>query len=154
MNSPDISLVVVARGPNGRFGVLRQAGLPFAVTLERTWDDATAPGGQRVVVPVGISHCRRSWFMRGNYSTFEIIVPGHTEVKFHILNVESQSEACIGVGESYTQFFPTPGSPLLGPGIADSNRGFNEFMRRTQGLDAFDLNVIEAPQIDIVARLP
>lgn len=119
---------------------MRQDRVPFAVTLERTFDDGK--GGQRVVIPMGASVCRRDFYHKGGYETFQIIVPGHDRVLFHKLNVETQSEACIGVGESFEVF--NSGS-LTGPGIANSGAGFAEFMRRTAGLKEFNLFITGDP---------
>lgn len=137
---PGFSIVIVATLPSGRYGVFRHDGIPFAVTLERTFEDPAAPNGQRVVVPVAVSKCIPTFYMKGNYPTFEILVAGHDRVLFHILNVETQSEACIGVGESFVEFDE---AKLKGPGIAQSAPGFAEFMRKARGLASFDLTVID-----------
>ena len=120
---------------DGAFGVLLFKGVPFAVTLERTFD--TSDGKQRIVVPEGMSACRRGRYNEGGYDTFEIIVPGHTEVKFHKGNVELHSEGCILVAESFS---------VLGgkPGVALSAEGFTEFMKKLAGYDDFVMEVVTA----------
>jgi hypothetical protein len=135
----DFSLVRVARIDHGAFGVLRFNHIPFAVTLERTFD---APGGgQRVVVPTGVVQCRRSHYFKGGYETFELIVPGHDRVLFHKANVETELKACIAVAESFADLDPAPGLQL--PGVADSRGGFSEFMRLAAGRQQFPLKVTE-----------
>lgn len=143
---PGFSVVIVARAPSGRYGVFRQDGIPFAVTLERTFDDGA--GGQRCVIPSpGVVHCVRDHYNKGGYVTFQLLVEGHDRVLFHILNVETQSEACMGIGESFATFNDAA-KGLIGPGIAQSGEGFAEFMRRTAGLQAFDLTMLEAEAFD------
>jgi hypothetical protein len=125
------------------FGVLRHAGIPFAVTLERTY--AKGPtgvgsgqaGDQLVKIPAGVHRCTRGYFIKGNHRTYEITVPGHTRILFHRGNLEADSEGCVLVGERFHQF-------TGGPGIASSIEGFQEFMDLAAGRPAFDLDVIEA----------
>lgn len=137
---PGFSVVIVATLPSGRYGVMRWDSTPFAVTLERTFDDQRAPGGQRVVIPYGPVPCVRDFYHAGGYETFELKVSGHSRVLFHKLNVETQSEACMGIGESFVEFNE---AKLKGPGIGQSGAGFDEFMRRAAGMKAFTLTVLE-----------
>jgi len=123
--------------PQGAFGMLLHQGTPFAVTLERTFD--IGAGGQRVVVPDGVSLCKLDYYHKGKYPTYEIQVEGHDRVLFHKLNLEEESQACIGVGESFHDFDPAQG--LQKPGIADSRGGFSEFMTLSSGVPQFELYV-------------
>jgi hypothetical protein len=125
-----IELVRVAVHDAGAFGVLLQDGLPFALSLERTF-------GDEVVIPPGEYPCRRTTFHRGQYKTWEIIVPGHDRVLFHIGNVENDSRGCVLVG---LQFGKVDGQP----GVLLSRLGFLEFMRRTPRGRQFQLTVREA----------
>jgi len=131
----------VAVRPDGAFGVLLHDGLPFAVTLERTYP--TLSSGEAAVlsrtpkIPVGVHRCTRSFFHRGGYSTFEVHVPGHSRLLFHRGNTEKDSEGCILVAESF-------GELGAEPAILESVMGFAEFMRRASSVGTeFQLVVTE-----------
>ncbi len=126
-------LVRVAVLPEGAFGVLKHAGLPFAVTLERTYP--FAGGLQMTKIPIGRHRCVPTWFLRGAYRTFEILAEGHTRLLFHRGNLEADTDGCVLVAESFGLLQGTPG-------ILDSSNGFAEFMRLA-GDQAFDLAVGE-----------
>jgi len=117
----------------GAFGVLLKNNIPFAVTLERTfeWND---PDGYRVVVPTGMVLCNLSKYYKGGYPTYELQIEGHSRVLFHKGNKEEHSRGCILVAESFHNF----GSQ---PGIANSAGGFKEFMVLTGDVPAFNLEV-------------
>lgn len=114
---------------DGAFGVLMQNGVPFAVTLERTYDP-----GNTVKIGNGFHECRRSRYAKGGYDTFEIAVPGHSRILFHKGNTELHSEGCVLVAESFAVFGDKPG-------VAMSADGFAEFMKRATGVDSFTLEV-------------
>jgi Family of unknown function (DUF5675) len=119
-----LAVKTVAIREDGCFGVLLWDGRPFAVSLERTFDDL------RPVIQAGIHRCTRSFYNKGQYPTFEIEVPGHTRVLFHKGNVEMHSEACVLVAESF--------GVLKGvTAVLDSSGGFSEFMELTRGLNEF-----------------
>ena len=120
----------VAILPDGAFGVLLQDGIPFAVTLERTYDP-----GNTIKIGNGLHECRRSRYAKGGYDTFEIAVPGHSRILLHKGNTELHSEGCVLVAESYA---------VMGdkPGVAFSAEGFSEFMKRASGVDSFTLEVL------------
>ncbi len=107
------------------------AGVPFAVTLERTFGLEN-----RVVVPSGISRCFKTHYNKGGYDTFEIAVPGHFRVLFHTLNLEEQSEGCIGIGEFFDIFNGKPG-------IAASRKAFEEFWSKYGHFSEIQLEVKE-----------
>lgn len=113
----------------GAFGVIMKSGIPFAVTLERTFEP-----DNRIVVPYGIVLCERSRYYKGGYPTYELQVAGHSRVLFHKGNKEDHSRGCILVAESYHVFGNQPG-------IANSAGGFREFMRLTGGVEAFNIEV-------------
>ena len=123
-----LTLVTVAMRADGCFSAALWDGRPFAVTLEKTFDDG------RPIVGAGIYQCVRGYFYRGRYPTFEILVEGHTEVKFHKANVEADLDGCVGVAKSF--------SALGGAtAIADSAGGFAELMGLARGLDGFEMEV-------------
>jgi len=123
-----MELKTVVIREDGCFGVLLHDGRPFAVTLERTFEDL------KTVIRAGKYDCVRSFYHKGGYETFEIIVPGHSRVLFHKLNLETESEACVGIGESFGQLHGLTA-------ILDSRGGFSEFMVLTADVKAFVLEV-------------
>lgn len=123
-----LEIVTVAIRDDGCFSVLKWDGRPFAVSVERTFED------RRVVVPAGILRCERSFFHHGGYATFEILVTGHDHVLFHKGNREADSLACLCVAESFGEI----GGQTA---VIDSKGGFNEFMQLTAGLESFDVLV-------------
>ncbi len=146
---PEFELVRVAVHEDGGFGVLKHRGLPFVVTLERTFGDPLPPfdatrervaEGLRIVIPPGEYQCRRTMFRKGGYPTYEVLVPGHDRVLFHIGNLEEDSTGCILVG---LQFGPVGGKP----GVLLSRLGFREFMKRAAGRPEFQLRVQEVPRV-------
>ena len=114
---------------DGAFGVLMNKGIPFAVTLERTYEP-----GNTVKIGRGFHECHRSRYAKGGYDTFEITVPGHDRILFHKGNTELHSEGCVLVAESFSMFGDKPG-------VALSGDGFAEFMRRASNVDSFLLEV-------------
>lgn len=124
-----MKLKTVSIRGDGCFGVLLDsAGRPFAVTVERTFDDG------QPVIRAGTYKCVRSFYHKGGYETFEIRVPGHSRVLFHKGNTENDSTACVIVAESF-------GTLKGATAVLDSKGGFEEFMALTQGLAEFDLDV-------------
>lgn len=129
---PFLELVRVAISPEyGAFGVLKYMGVPFAVTLEKTYE---RPGEPVLKIPPGRYRCTRTWFIHGGYWTYEIHVPGHERILFHIGNVQADVDGCVAVGE---EFEPINGKP----GIKFSGRGFAEFMRLTANAQEFEIEV-------------
>lgn len=144
-DEPDFTLIRVAVLPEGAFGVLLSGtrGRPFVVTLERTYSQAEArpdlggvwhegAPGQWLKIAPGKYRCRRTVFHRGGYPTYELIVPGHTRILFHIANDESDVDGCIGVAEAFTDL-----------GIGESRTGFADFLGRCGGRSEFTLDVRE-----------
>lgn len=124
-----LTLHRVAILQDGAFGVLLWQGVPFAVSLERTYEQCLPK------MPVGAHQCIRSRFNKGGYDTFEVVVLGHSRILFHKGNVETDSDGCVLVGE---QFGVLKGKPA----ILQSGVAFKELMLLTANYDAFDLTVI------------
>ena len=125
---PRLHLHTVAVRGDGCYSVLLWDGRPFAVSVERTFDDG------RPVIGNGTHPCKRSHYYKGGYPTFEIYVVGHHRVLFHKGNLETQSEACIIVAESF--------GVLDGQtAVLDSKGGFGELMKLAEGLDSFEMEV-------------
>lgn len=126
-------LVRGAIHPDGAFGMLVQDGLPFALTLERTYGEQLEP--QALKIPPGLYVCRRRAYNRGGYDSYEITgVDGHTLLLFHKGNLEHDSDGCVLLGRRLG---------LLGgsPAILESSQAFADFMRRTAGRDAWQLRI-------------
>lgn len=128
MSEVRLSLKTVAVRDDGCFSVLCWDGRPVAVSVERTFDDGEP------VIGNGVFTCKRDFYHRGGYETFEIIIEGHDRVLFHKGNRETDSLACVIVAES----FSTLGGETS---VADSKRGFEEFMTLTAGLSEFLMEV-------------
>lgn len=135
---PPIPKVYILRTvrPDGAFGMMFDwEGKPFAVTLERTFDDG------RPVIPEGIHDCHKDKYVKGGYDTFEIEIPGHDRILFHKLNTEEQSLGCIGIGEKFEDFVLKDGK--LVPGIAESGVGFLQFWEKYKQFDRIQLDIKE-----------
>lgn len=141
--SPLFTLKRVARREDGCFGVLLHHapgtfeldGAPFAVTVERTFENS------RVVIPSGVARCTRTTYWKGGYPTYEIHVPGHTRLLFHKGNMESQSLGCVLVAKSFGEIGMAHGAPVNG--VIDSAGGFADLMRRSGNVDEFALLIVE-----------
>lgn len=122
-----LELKTVAVRDDGCFSVLLWDGRPFAVSVERTF-------GEEPVIGNGKYLCKRDFYNKGGYVTYEIQVEGHDRVLFHKGNVEKDSEACVLIAESFG---------LLGDATAvlDSAHGFTEFMSLANGIDSFGMEV-------------
>jgi hypothetical protein len=118
-------------GDEGAFGSMhKNRGAPFAVTLERTFK----PNNDVIILPSHVYKCTKSRYYKGGYPTYEIHVDGHSRVLFHKGNKEAHSLGCILVAEFYHDFGGMNG-------IGNSAGGFNEFMKLTEGVDEFILEV-------------
>jgi hypothetical protein len=119
---------------DGTFGVLLDGVRPFAVTLERQWLDNKK---NESCIPEGEYVCRRVISPRFG-ETFEVTdVPNRTYILFHKGNIEEHSRGCILIGE---QFESLNGKTA----VLRSGKGYNEFMDRLKGEDAFLVNILWA----------
>lgn len=152
---PRLLLRRVTTGKGGAFGTLidLKDGYPFAVTLERTYvtyryetderrSTAEKPVGHEVrsfapKIPADTLECRRSYYHKGDYPTFEIMVPSHTRILFHKGNMPTDSDGCVLVGETFSAYGGRPG-------IGSSSVGFSELMFRLHGLSRFVMVVEDA----------
>lgn len=115
---------------DGTFGTfLTEFKVPLFLTVEPNKPDRMVKGEY---------HCKRSWYNKGGYETFEIVVSGHTHVLFHKGNTEDDTRMCVIVGE---QFESLHGKTA----ILRSWKAFDEFMSLLLGVDEFKLIVQEAP---------
>lgn len=123
-----LELKTVAVLEEGCFSVLLWDGIPFAVSVERTFENRTT------VLMNGKYLCKKDFYHKGGYPTYEIAVEGHDRVLFHKGNVETDSEGCVLVAEKF--------GALNGKlAVAESKEGFSELMFLASGLDSFGMQV-------------
>lgn len=138
-----MELLRVSVIPDGAFGVLLVDRIPFALTLERTYDGPD--GAQTTKIPVGKWPCRRTYFHRGGYDTYEVLVPGHSRLLFHRGNLETDSEGCILVGLRL-------GMVQGHPAIFDGAAGLERFLWYAGIRSILDLSVREIPAVNPPAQ--
>lgn len=126
-----ITLKRVTTIEDGTFGVLIDELVPFALTLELPWKD-NKPWVS--CIPSGIYLCKRIKSPKfGN--TFEITeVPGRYDILFHRGNIKKNTQGCVVVGEQFEYLFDKVA-------VLASRKGFEEFMSRLIGENAFSLLV-------------
>lgn len=123
----------VISGDFATYGNLITGDHPFALTLEDPWND-NAVGES--CIPAGTYTCQR--VISPHFGeTFEVThVPGRTHILFHKGNLPENTKGCILVAE---RFDPVGGYP----GIAESQAGFDEFLKLTKDVNEFTLEVID-----------
>lgn len=132
-----VDLLRVGQSNRGTFGVLRVGQVPFALTLERPWED----NAQNVsCIPAGRYRCRKIRSPRfGN--TYEVCdVPSRTHVLFHKGNYMYDTQGCILIGEEYSGTWDKPF-------IASSERGVLEFMKLLTDQPEFELVITDPPDL-------
>jgi hypothetical protein len=136
-----LELKTVAMREDGAFSVLLWDGRPFAVSVERTFENL------RTVINGGSLKCRRDFYHKGGYETFEIQVKDHDRVLFHKGAIEDHSLGCVILGESFgglnklTKTYSGQAGADDQTAILGSSAAFEEFMRLTSGLNEFDMLV-------------
>ena len=118
---------------DGTFGVLLDENeAPFAVTLERPWEN-NAVG--KSCIPTGLYLCKRVASPKfGN--TFEVTaVAGRSHILFHRGNINDDTHGCILIGEKFEVW--TDGRVS----IHESGKGFGEFMILTADTNEFWLSI-------------
>lgn len=119
----------IASTEHGAFGVLIDNNIPFALTLERPWLD-----NERNVscIPAGVYACNR-YHSEKHPNTFQVMnVPERSAILFHTGNLLEHSAGCILIGEI---FDPYKGEPA----ILSSRKGFEEFMKKLEDKQDFQL---------------
>lgn len=138
-----LDLIRVGQSNRGTFGALRYQSVPFALTLERPWQDNEQDVS---CIPAGRYCCRRIQSPRFG-QTYEVCdVPGRTHVLFHKGNFLTDTLGCILVGEEFSGTFDKPF-------VASSERGFLEFMKLLNLTPEFDLVIYDPPPNQITATL-
>jgi hypothetical protein len=130
-----LDLIRVGQSNRGTFGALRYVDIPFALTLEKPWQNNEQ---HKSCIPAGIYECQRVRSPKFGW-TFEVTgVPNRSHILFHRGNTVYDTEGCILIGE---EFSGTWDKPM----IVGSDRGYLEFMRLMDGAQAFMLRVIDPP---------
>jgi len=114
----------------GTIGSFLIDGLLFCSTLE---PDSQDP--EKFQVPAGKYTCKRFHGQRYK-DTFEILVPGHTAILFHSGNIEAHTLACVLLARQ-------AGYLKEHRAVLNSGHTFKQFMRMTEGLDGFYLEIID-----------
>ena len=144
--NPIKTIVLKRIGENidGIFGVLLEELngqlFPFVVTLEKKWD-SNKPFVS--CIPLGEFTCKR--IISKTYGeTFEIFgVTGRDNVLFHWGNFQDNSQGCILIAEYFEKIFNKKTGEFQN-GIADSKKGFQQFMDILKGNDSFKLLILRA----------
>ncbi|MFA7520450.1 DUF5675 family protein [Shewanella sp.] len=110
-----IRIVRVEKSEDGLIGVLTIDGKALCFTLQPD------PTDIHFSIPAGNYLCKRFHGAKWK-DTFEIIVAGHKDLLFHILNVENESKGCIGLGEQIGEL--NGKRAILASGVA-----FSSFMK-------------------------
>ena len=122
----------IAETEDGTFGVLLDAGVPFALTCEP--EDKDNQQGISCI-PEGAYECKRRMYHRRGYEVFEVTdVPNRTNILFHRGNTEDDTQGCILIGEQ----FEALGDKAA---VLNSGKGFQEFMKRLYDKDTFTLYI-------------
>jgi len=101
-------------GKTGTFGGLVKNGKPFCLTLEP----------EVPIIPNGIYKCKRYLSPKRGYVVYKLEnVPGHEAVQIHIGNTIADTEGCILIGQSLSEY----------EGIAYSRIAFDKFMHSNKG---------------------
>ena len=134
-----LDLIRVGSSLRGTQGVLRYGAVSFALTLERPWQD-NQPNVS--CIPSGRYRCQRVRSPKfGN--TFEVTnVPQRSHILFHSGNTLEDTHGCILVGEEFSGTWDKPT-------LASSQRGFIEFLKLLDGVNVFELHIIDAPPLTI-----
>ena len=127
-----LTLKTVAVRADGAFSVLLWDGVPFAVSVERTFEDG------KPIIQNGVYACQRDYYHKGGYETFEVIVVGHDRILFHKGNLETHSMGCVIVAESFGQLNGVTA-------VLDSKSGFEELMALAKEKTQFNMTVEGRP---------
>ena len=90
----DLTLTRFCYSPMGTFGEMVMPDGVKLYTVEKQWL-GNAPSIS--CIPPGVYSCRPQKFFRGGYDAVDISVPGRSHILFHIANVATDVEGCIGV---------------------------------------------------------
>lgn len=135
--------LILKRWPSqehGTFGAwCDDEGYPFMPSLERPWADnepfvSCIPAGTYLYkrVPTNMQSVHKA----GYSETFEVQgVPGRTLIRVHPANWAHELQGCMATGSAYGYINDTPA-------IESSRDAFQEWMERLDGIDEFELEII------------
>ena len=130
----NVTIVRIHSSKHGTLGVLLVDKMPIGVTGEQDWEN-----NKRNVscIPTGVYLCHKVITPRHG-KTFEVQnVPGRSAILFHKGNLPLEhSQGCILVAE---QFGYLDGEPA----VLASAKGYDEFMKKMEGVNSFVLTIIE-----------
>lgn len=136
-----LTLSRAVKSSHGTLGVLDGLG-----SIMYTFEEEDR-GNQRSIsrIPAGTYVCKRDYFHRGGYPTFEITgVPNRERILFHIGNTEENTEGCILVGEDTGLLrVRDEDNSVLGYKLAvlQSRNAFRRFMQVLEHDDTFLLEI-------------
>jgi hypothetical protein len=141
----------IAMNRDGTFGVFIECdvpqigNVPFAATLERRWEN-----NQKGIscIPDAIYVCKRVQSPKfGN--TFEVVgVPDRDEIRFHWGDIDLDTHGCVVVAEYFEALYSKIDN-LMKTAIVNPTpkKGFEEFLKRTTGIDEFMLDIFWVPGV-------
>lgn len=133
------------RWTNGDDGTLGKLNAPTARQLYCLEEEDQ--GNRRNVsrIPAGTYLCKRTWYNKGNYATFEVTrVPHRSRILFHRGNTEEDTAGCILLGYSVGVLEVTDedsSEPKFKLAVLNSRNAFNAFMDSQDDIDTFWLDV-------------
>jgi hypothetical protein len=90
------------------------------------------------IIPAGHYICKRDWYHRGDYETFEVIVPGRDRILIHGANYADQLEGCIAPGKSRGE---AEDGRLA---VWNSKKAHRQYMELLDGVDEHELTIFYA----------
>ena len=112
---------------NGVFGKLVSSDGLDLETLENA----------HTLIPPGVYTCKRDWYHRGDYETFEIQVAGRSRLLLHAANYPFQLEGCIAPGMERAV-------PDGVPAVWRSRYAHGLYMAELDGIDEHLLQIVDA----------
>lgn len=126
-----VTVLRIEKTEQGLIGILMVDGQVECFTMQPD------PTDVHFSIPAGCYRCIRYHSVRFP-DTFEILVSGHTRLLFHVLNLEDESQGCIGLGESVGWLKGK--RAVLASGVA-----FEQFMKRMGTVQEFNLTIEDWP---------
>ena len=144
MTKPVIKFRILRRvGEVGAFGMMfhrddKARLVPFCCTLERSYEENSESFEAKI--HDGLHYCSRTKYHKGGYETYEVHIVGHDRILLHKGNWPEDSEGCILLGETFTDFDSAVG--IQNAVIGQSAKAFDEFMKLAGSVESFFLEVV------------